>query len=307
MLRSSTRAGLTLVEVCVVIFVIVLLLGLLIPSVGSRRPARRLQCTNNQRQISDAMVLYDSTFGFTPPSLSTPIDPTTRKPARMPLSWVSTLCAQLGRADLIPVTFTFTAANAPNIPLVVCPAEPSKNGTGGGPLSYVVNGGGFKHWKADGSITCLDRGVWELRVDQPQQVTPKKNLAYIALIKGLAQAISHGENLDARSYIPTSAQADYEVTILWDPSAPLGFNQDVGGQLDDAHARPSSNHPGGAVVTFCDGHVSFIGNSIDYKVYATLMAVDPLSATSPTKPLPQSDPLSKFLVWPVNQAMIPTK
>jgi prepilin-type processing-associated H-X9-DG protein len=190
---------------------------------------------------------------------------------------------------------------------LVCPADPTKVGTRGGPLSYVVNGGSFKHWQADGSFSCLDRGVWELRADQPQQTTPKKNLAYIAQIKGLAQTISHTENIDARSYIPTSAQADYEDSILWDPSAPLGFNQDVGGQLDNAHARPSSNHPGGAVVTFCDGHVSFIDDSIDYKVYATLMAVDPLIATTPTKPLPQSDPLSNVLAWPVNPSTIPTR
>ncbi|HET6880556.1 MAG TPA: H-X9-DG-CTERM domain-containing protein [Pirellulales bacterium] len=36
-------------------------------------------------------------------------------------------------------------------------------------------------------------------------------------------------------------------------------------------ARPSSNHPCGVMVNFCDGHSRFIGEDIDYLVYCKLL------------------------------------
>jgi prepilin-type processing-associated H-X9-DG protein len=60
------------------------------------------------------------------------------------------------------------------------------------------------------------------------------------------------------------------------------------------HARPSSYHPGGAVVTFCDGHTAFINDAIDYKLYASLMATD-------TSALPG------FFVSPLDARMVPTQ
>ncbi len=38
-----------------------------------------------------------------------------------------------------------------------------------------------------------------------------------------------------------------------------------------AYARPSSRHPGGVIVTFCDGHSQFISDSLDYGVYQHIM------------------------------------
>ncbi|MEZ6068986.1 MAG: DUF1559 domain-containing protein [Pirellulales bacterium] len=50
---------------------------------------------------------------------------------------------------------------------------------------------------------------------------------------------------------------------------------------DSYFARPSSFHPGGVVAVFCDGHTTFLNESIEYAVFAQLMsswcqnAVDP--------------------------------
>ena len=53
-------------------------------------------------------------------------------------------------------------------------------------------------------------------------------------------------------------------------------------------ARPSSNHSGGVVVTFCDGQTKFQSDDIDYNVYQSLMTPDVVKAQSqPTS----SDPL----------------
>jgi prepilin-type processing-associated H-X9-DG protein len=36
-------------------------------------------------------------------------------------------------------------------------------------------------------------------------------------------------------------------------------------------SQPSSPHPGGAVVVFCDGHTRFITEALDAAVYANLL------------------------------------
>jgi prepilin-type processing-associated H-X9-DG protein len=38
-----------------------------------------------------------------------------------------------------------------------------------------------------------------------------------------------------------------------------------------AYAAPSSRHPGGAIITFCDGHTQFVPETLDYEVYKGIM------------------------------------
>ena len=128
---SRRRSAFTLIELLVVIAIIAVLIALLLPAVQSaREAARRIQCTNNLKQVALAAMNYESANGTMPSAAFSSIDYVKNYYRDNFSSFVRTLPFTEQSGAYNAINFNMTYANVENrtlagvqMPALVCPSD----------------------------------------------------------------------------------------------------------------------------------------------------------------------------------------
>ena len=274
----SSRRAFTLVELLVVIAIIATLIGLLLPAVQSARESgRRTQCTNNQYQMGMAANRHNETNGYVPGwrnamvSNSVPIGP----------SWPVVLLPFMERNDVYSALAANASANVPVIPMYICPSNPPDGG-GQGVIMYAGNcgsGSNLANQRYDGVMldTAITAGPAAARIDMGDISNADGTVNTLLLSEKSGPNALLGSWLwnvgtvvsTGTSFVLGTVDAPPSfgiVRLTGSPPSPV-INAASPGSL----SQPSSPHPGGAVVVFCDGHTRFITEALDAAVYANLL------------------------------------
>ena len=140
-MRRERRVGFTLIELLVVIAIIAVLIALLLPAVqAAREAARRIQCTNNLKQINLALHNYNDTFGSIPYAGGfVPHKGWGWIPMILPQLEQNPLYNSINFSDYVESTAANTIRNV-QISALFCPSDPApvfytdrSTPTGGGP------------------------------------------------------------------------------------------------------------------------------------------------------------------------------
>ncbi len=294
---NRRRRGFTLVELLVVIAIIGMLIALLLPAVNSaREAARRTTCVNKQRQIGLAILNYETTVGRFPAGrigcddtgdtmdhrICPPGLPAEKKTAA---SGFVTILPQLEEQPLYDQLNVDEGGlwnrNVDDlnwyqdkskcqgikqrIDIFVCPSDPSQV------ISSV-----YLPVKAATASYAFVQGT--LGPDSPVHLTKYENDGMFLYVKartanqvrdGLSSTTMIGEVVlsDTWESSNTWSYALANADCLRNTCNALNTWPGDGVVLERQNGAFGSEHPGGAVFCFADGHVKFTTNEIDMDVY----------------------------------------
>lgn len=297
MRRIKTISGFTLIELLVVIAITGVLIALLMPAVqAARESARRVTCDSHQRQIGLAIHLYQQSFGAFPPgrigcddtgdAMTIVVCPAGLTPEQktgasgfisiLPFIEQQPLYEQLavgeGGVWNRNVDDLYWYADPGKcqgikrrVALYSCPSDMAA------PISEVYT----PVLAATGSYALVQGS---LGPDRPVHETKYENDGIFAYVRqrqprhvtdGLSGTMMLGEVVlaDVWESSNTWTYALANADCLRSTTNRLNTQPGAGITLERQNGAFGSNHPGGAVFCFVDGHCSFISDAVDLQLY----------------------------------------
>lgn len=303
----SRRAAFTLVELLVVIAIIGVLVGLLLPAVqAAREAARRMQCSNNMKQIGLAFHNFHDTYRrFTPLGGANVTGAWGWGTAILPYIEQNNLFQAIGGPSILDSANLAPAKLVPNnptgalgallqsrIPTFLCPSDPVSTPTN----ENFGNYGASNYVVSEGLLT------WAFTGSQPNWVpNPPGRVTMASITDGTSNTFLAGERdrklgvgglwairRGTGGTLGGAARERPNLPFLGNRGATCCGNDRVGTVDVCRRGGFSSMHPGGLHFVFCDGSVHFIAESLE---------ADPVGATIICGAPPKSNFLYQKLYW----------
>lgn len=302
------RSAFTLIELLVVIAIIAVLIGLLLPAVQKvREAAARTKCINNGRQIGLGILNYESQYGYLPPAGTT--STSAGNLPKKNHGWAVFILSNLEQGNAI-ANYDFNKNwdddTSPNVaiaktvmPILSCPSTPSPRiidnpitslpahaGMAVGDYAPVVRIAtqlcgptGYMSTQTPpliipdaGTSTGGNQGAIVTNQIRPiLQITDGTSNTFAILeLAGGSRLYKQGKVVDTIEQ-QGAPWADRNAVM-----APQGFNTTTNTRLGPRmlNGQNASEmygfHSGGATAIFCDGHVSFIRDSISPQTFIAL-------------------------------------
>lgn len=291
--KNYQRSGFTVVELLVVISVIGILIGLLLPAVqAAREAARKMQCSNNLKQVGLALHLYhDLNRQFPAADGWTGIAPCP-PPVRVSWSWSASILQFLEQRALYEqLNFSvWPSHNSPSnlkairtlVPVYQCPSAPANDlvaYTGAIPGSrdaaetnYSAIATNRLRTYNEFSLIPLCQPIWP---KTPTGVMHSfSETGFRDILDGSSSTVMVGETDYSLSdplatnttFCPDGCLIGKAWSFRNSISSARGINQEP--SFEDTGIQ--SSHAGGAFLLFADGHVSFFSEQMDQSVLSAL-------------------------------------
>ncbi len=292
---SLNRSGFTLVELLVVIAIIGILVGLLLPAVQAAREAsRRMQCSNNLRQIGLALHNYHDTYRRLPPNRWGGIGGRVWGPHSLILPFIE----QGNIHKTIDFGSLWSApsnaeARASTVPTYLCPSDPQSVMPQGWAGTNYHGNEGNNPIQANGSfLPCRERSDHEV-LRHNRRSDPDGCILREIQRRLEQRIITERSDIFAPGGVPQTADAAMAACRAFTPSLTNQFQSNGGapwlaGTADNftgyLHIAPpgdrschfppgsqmrtaNSGHTGGVNLLMCDASVSFVSRFIEIQVW----------------------------------------